>query len=322
MNKLIKLSAFLLIAMMVTSCADDALGPVVTFEKATIGAYIRQVEIRTAEYDLMNLGTTAIDYSVDFVDVQDGALVNELVIEAQYFDNDPSNGDNSAARQVFKTYSKSDFTTSSRGNPGTDVVLPLSEVVALFGLNSADLSPGDAVGFFGTITLDDGSSYASTNSTATIRGSAFQGLFDVSANITCPISDALFAGSYNLAATAGATGGPWGAAGAPVLGDVTLSPIAGSSTKRRISSVGILPNFGPFVIDVDIDFVCDKVVVLGGDTGASCGGPSIALVGSFGGTDYSNPADITSDGTQDITWVEDGGGCGYAYLVEATLTKN
>lgn len=323
MNKIIKLSAFLLIVLMVASCADEALQPPVTFEKATVGAYIRQVEIRTAEYDLANLASTAIDFSVDFVDKEGGTLVNEYVLEAQYIDNDPSNGMDSKPRQVFKTYSKSDFSTSSRGNPGVDVMLPLSEVTAALGISSANLSPGDAMAFYGTITLDDGSTYASTNSTGTIRGSAFQGLFDINANVTCPISDALFAGSYEMTLTSGAGDNPfWGGAADPVLGTMTLAPISGSSTKRTISSLGVLGAIGPFATDLTIDFVCDKVVALGGDTGVGCGSPGVVLVGSFNGTDYSEPVDIAVDNSFDITFVEDGGGCGYAVLYSANLTKN
>lgn len=318
MNKLIKLGSFLLIVIMAASCADEALAPPVTFESATIGAYIRQVEIRTAEYDLANLGTTAVDFSVDFVDAQDGALVNEYVIDVQYIDNDPSNDDNSAPRQAFRSWSKSDFSTSARGNPGVDVNIPLSDVMTLLGLDPATLSPGDAIAFFGTITLDDGSKYASTNSTGTIRGSAFQGLFDLNANVTCPISDDIFSGSYTMTLTSGTS--TFGNSALPVLGEVTLAPIAGSSTKRSISGFSILPAFGVFEPVMTIDFVCDKVVVVTSTPATGC---PVTLVGEFNDTSYENPADITNDMTFDLTWVEDGSvGCGFADLYSATLVKN
>ena len=66
-----------LASLMVFSCADPDLGPVLTFETATVGAYVRLVELRTGEFDLANPTSSALDYSVDFVDLEDGGRVSQ-----------------------------------------------------------------------------------------------------------------------------------------------------------------------------------------------------------------------------------------------------
>lgn len=296
--------------LMFVSCADDSLGPVLTFEKATIGAYVRLIELRTGEFDLANPTTSALDYSVDFVDLEDGGLVSQYVIDAQFFDNTPDNGDNSKARIEYKIFDSGSFTTSSKGNPGVDVQIPLTEVAAAFGLSIDDLSAGDRFSFFGRVRQQDGAEYTSVNSSGTIRGSAFQGYFDFNGNVTCPLPDAMFTGSYALTHVGDASAG----FGLPFVEEtITLSTVPGSSTLRQMT-MNYLPAFGPFAIEgVRIDFICEVVEFQGLDSGVGCGGGSITVVGAHL-PDYGTPSpqDITDDSVIILNLVEfdADGGCG------------
>ena len=308
-----------LACLMIVSCADENLTPVLTFEKATIGAYVRLVELRTGEFDLANPSSSALDYSVDFVDLEEGALVSQYVIDAQFFDNTPANGDNSKARIEYKVYDSGSFSTSARGNPGVDVQIPLTEVAAAFGLSIDDLSAGDRFSFFGRVRQQDGAEYTSVNSSGTVRGSAFQGYFDFNGNVTCPLPDALFTGSYALTHVGDATAG----FGLPFVEEtITLSTVPGSSTLRQMT-LNYLPAFGPFAVEgVRIDFICDVVEFQGMDSGVGCGGGSITVVGAhLPGYDTPSPQDITDDSSITLNLIEydADGGCGVPAAAKTIL---
>ena len=69
------------VALFVSSCADPELGPVVTFETATIGAYVRFVsQDGNAEFDLANASASKFSYCVDFVSLDQGARVTEYIV--------------------------------------------------------------------------------------------------------------------------------------------------------------------------------------------------------------------------------------------------
>lgn len=45
--------------LLVSSCADDNLKPILTFDQVTKGGYVRLVTLTTGEYDLQNFNSTA-----------------------------------------------------------------------------------------------------------------------------------------------------------------------------------------------------------------------------------------------------------------------
>jgi len=258
----------------ITSCADEELGPVLTFEKATVGSYIRLVQLNTGEFDLDNASTSALDYEVDFVDKENGTLVDEYVLDVQFFDNTPGNGDNSQAKTTFKVYPKSDFSDSVNGNKGIRVSVPLTEVMSSLGLSMDDVSAGDNFGFFGSVKTSDGGTYASTNSTGTVRGSAFGGYFDFNGKLTCPQPNDVFVGSYTISYE-----GDFGLGYGPPYADglvIDVRAVPGSSTLREFDAV-VLPGiggFGPYTTRFDL--VCTQSIFELMDTnGLGCGGGGI-----------------------------------------------
>lgn len=247
----------LLSIILISSCADEELGPILTFDNATIGSYIRLVQLNTGEFDLDNASTSALDYEVDFVDKENGSLVDEYILEVQFFDNTPGNGDNSIAKTQYKVFDKSQFSTSSNGNQGVRVMIPLSDVMSSLGLTMDQVSASDNFAFFGSVN-QGGTVYSSANSTSTVRGSAFKGYFDFNGKLTCPQSDDKFVGTYTLSyeGDAGLGYGVPYESGSTV--EVTAVP--GSSTLREFSSI-ILPGiggYGPYTTRFDL--VCDKAV--------------------------------------------------------------
>lgn len=264
------------LVVMIGACADEALGPVVTFEKATIGAYVRFVSQEgNAEFDLANPSASSFAYAVDFVSLDNGARVSEYVVEAVFSDGSPANGDQSKPATIFKSFTSADFSPSPKGNPGVSVTVSFTDMLTLFGLTQDELRAGDAFSLFGIVKTDDGGEYRSTNTTSTVRGSAFQGFFDIGVNVTCPLPSSIFVGDYAVAFE-GDAGTDYGV---PFdEGIVTLSTVAGSSTKRTFE-VTYLPGiggFGPYPVNFDI--LCDQSIFLSMIAdGLGCGQGSLTM---------------------------------------------
>ena len=307
-----------LVGMLVffASCADETKKPIITFDQADKGAYPRLLNLIQGEYDLQNIGGSNFVYEVEFVDLDQGNLVGEYKILVTYRDNNPSNGDNSTAQQLFKSVNASEFKTNDRGFKGLDVSLSLTEVAAAIGVNTADIMAGDVFAYATSVVLSEGKEFTSANSTSAVRGSAFQGFFDFNANATCPLPDAMFSGTYALSYD-DLSGDAWGESLREA--NVTLELISGSTTQRKFDAI-FLDIFGSFDVTITIDFVCDKVQFFDNDTGVGCG-DNILLLGSAGSEDLSQPVDINDDSVIILKYAELGGDCGYDAVRTMRLTK-
>ena len=300
-----KIIIFVLAILALNSCADPELGPVLTFDIATKGAYIRFVDATIVEFDKDD-PNGFLEYEVDFVDEEDGTTVVEYGLDVTFIDNTPDNGDDSESNLTFyQSWQSSEFSTSVNGNPGLQVNIPLGELLSLFGLS--EVAATDQFRFFGYVIDNKGNRYSSTNSTPTVRGSAFQGYFDFPGTVTCPISDDLFTGTYLMDYTEFGDSPAWATFN---TGEVTIGLRSPSRTVRVIPIVAYQA-FGGFDFNLEVDFICDRVVASGFDTGLSCAAPNINFTNVFGGEQVMEPADITDDSQFSITLYEDGGGCGY-----------
>ncbi len=300
--------------LVMTACRDETKGPVLTFEKATIGAYPKLVELITGEYDLQNVGTTAFQYKIAFVDKDKGKLVTKYIIEASY------DGENvQKDRALYKEIESSQFIDVGE-NKGLEITIPLTDIMNFFGLNESDLVAGDQVHFFHTVVINDGGkeySYSAANSSPTVRGRAFQAFFTYSVKLTCPLDDNQFVGLYNLeyADDANAQQGfdyPF------LKGEVMLTTIPGSSTKRQFTTTW-LPNAFPLDALVVFDIVCDVTVFETFDSGAGCGNGNIII-----GPGDPAPIDINDDSEIRINIIDyfKDGGCGVPQIPKTIiLTK-
>lgn len=175
-----------LAALLLVSCADDSLSPILTFDKAGKGAYVRLIEDGVKLINLFDIPGSEYVYSVDFVDEEAGATVSEYRLEVTYIDNFPDNGTNSLPAQVFRTFSTSDFSPSVNGNPGiANISVSANDILSATGLSADDLGPGDIFRFKGYVVTPT-STFGKDNSDADVNGSAFQGHFDFDLTASCP----------------------------------------------------------------------------------------------------------------------------------------
>lgn len=312
------------VGMLLTSCKDEALAPIITFDQAGKGAYVKLLSETPRELDLANLSTAAYSYSAEFVDIDQGNLVADYTINATFVDNSPSNGDNSGGPIAVKTVSSSSFTSSDRGFKAVDVSITLAELLSTFGLQADDLKANDQFRMTGAITLTDGQVFTAANSSAAVNGSAFGGHFNYTLTATCPLPDNIFVGNYTLNYVDAAF--PFGAPTFGGGGDgrtVTLRTVPGSTTQRAFSYTYLeAGGFGNGDVDFRMAFICDAVEGSGtADAGLNCGGDGISL---SPGT-VNLPVDITDDAVIDIQFTEFGpsdGGCGVAPIQQIIqLTK-
>ncbi|MDX1477972.1 MAG: hypothetical protein R3301_09730 [Saprospiraceae bacterium] len=292
--------------LILTACKDDALSPIITFDKAGKGAYVRLLTLISGEYDLSNFSASAFEYEVEFVDEQQGSLVSSYDIYVSFDDNSPGNGDNSKAETLFASFGQGDFGSSSRGYKSMSVSLPLSEAASKLGLAQADLTAGDFFRYRTELVLNDGRVFTRANSTAAVNGSAFQGFFNFNAKCTCPLPDDRFTGSYKIEYVTHEAG-PFGAIMGATPPTVTLRTVSGSTTLREFDWV-YLPD--TYYFDGQtwrFDFVCDEIQLSTMDTGVGCGGGSITIV-----QDGPIPVDITDDSSFEWAVIEyaNDGGCG------------
>ena len=189
-----KLLVFLFAGLMVTSCADEDLGPIVTFDTASKGAYIKLIEEGSRLVNLFDVPGSVYTYSVEFVDFDQGNLVSEYNLDLTVVDNTPDNDNVSAGPIRLKSFSASEFGSTDRGFKGlSGISLSATELIAAAGISADQLGPNDVFRVNGSLTLQDGSVFAGSNSSAAVRGTAFAGHFDFDLTANCP-SD--LTGSY------------------------------------------------------------------------------------------------------------------------------
>ncbi|MEZ4895641.1 MAG: hypothetical protein R2806_02310 [Saprospiraceae bacterium] len=183
------------ILVLAASCADPDLAPVVTFDTAIKGAYVRLLEESGSKlFNLFDLAGSKYTYSCDFVDLEKGALVSEYNLDISYTDGFPDNGTITKSPVRLKSFSQSDFSTSAEGNVGiANVSITPADAMAALGLTPDDLGPGDVFKVVGTLVLNDGSVHGQSNSTSALIGGAFRGQFDINFSVACPSA---LAGSY------------------------------------------------------------------------------------------------------------------------------
>ena len=313
---LVMLSAALL--LMISSCADDELGPVLTFDTAGKGAYVKLVEVTSpVDYDLAQFASTKYEYRVEFVDIDNGNTIEKYEVFVAYQDNTPVNGDVTKAPVLLKSFSKSDFSVNENGKPGIAVSITLAESAAALGLTEADMSGADFVNYTAEITTNEGATFSSKNSSAAVNGTAFASHFAWAVKLNCPLSDTQFTGTYVLSYLQGET--------SPV-GGVTVFEDAGtevevtkvSATKRQIMLTYIPAlGIGNTAVPINFEFVCTVVVPdkaqgsgLRCATGILLDQPKAADLATF---------DLNDDKTFDLALVEDstddcGGGSSFVVM--------
>lgn len=317
-KKLFSISFVAALLLMGTSCADEELSPIITFDKAGKGAYVKLLSETARELDLANLDAAKYTYTIEFVDEDQGNTVTNYNLSVSYVDNNPDNGDDSAGPIDLKSFSSGEFGSTERGFKGmSDVSITLNELLSAFGLAADKIKANDQFQFVTTINTSNGGTFGASNSSAAVNGTAFAGHFNYTLKATCPIPDDVFAGTYKLTWEGDATGG----FGLPFAeGDVTVYANKPSNTRRAMD-LAYLPDFGGFAVTAGFDVVCEFITWETLDSGVGCGGGGIVL----GDGPVTPISSLSDDGEIRLTIIEfeADGGCGVGAMEKTmVLTKN
>ena len=306
MKFLKNISLMALISVFAISCADEDLSPIVTFDNVGKGGYPRLVLLEQGEYDLQDPDNSAFVYTVEFVTIDKGANVDSYSLFVNL---------NGGDYTQHLTFGQSDFTDSERGFRSIRVSLDFPSVASTLGVSPASLVSGDQITLDTRVTLSDGITYTSDNSSAAVNGAAFQGFFRPVINVTCPLPDDVFVGDYVAEYTdySGGFGDFFNLGATDNI--LTRSLVAGSTTNRTINFD--YDGFG-FVQDWPINFGCDQVTASNYALGASCGSGDITARNAGGTFDILDDTEFTFSIEE-----TDDGGCGFGTggLIEVTMTK-
>jgi len=182
-----KISILLLSAIMLFSCADEELGPVVTFDTAGKGAYVKLLSETERFINLFDISGSNYVYSVEFVDIDMGNTIAEYRLEVTYTDKNPDNGDKSAGPIVYKTFGPGDFGNTDRGFKGmSSISVPATELISTVGTTPDEVKAGDQFKVQGYVVTNDGDQFGFSNSSSAVNGTAFAGHFDYVLTAGCP----------------------------------------------------------------------------------------------------------------------------------------
>lgn len=256
-NKILMLFGAILI--LATSCKDENSAPIATFDSSTKGAYVRVVEQGNTLVNLLDVAGSSFTYTVEFVDLEQGALVSEYRLQMQFEDN--HGGGKSVGPIDFRSWSASDFETSPMGFKGlSNITITGPEVIAAAGLTEADLVAGDNFKMIGSVTTVDGAVYAAANSSASVNGAGFRGFFNFTMPAACP-SD--LTGTY---ATTSNSADSWCGNGAVPDGTVEILAQGGGVYVFGDWSFGAYgPCYGAVAAQTTLNFteVCEIVSITG-----------------------------------------------------------
>ncbi len=277
LNKVLFLLAAATIVL--TGCVDEELSPVVTQETLLFGAFPFLEELRTGEFDLANLSSSAYEMDVSFVDNNAGEFVAQYNVYVSFDDNNPDNGDLSTESTLWKSFTPADFSVLGVKNSlGLTLRIPFSEVAGFVGAGAeGDVISGDRFQFRTEIVHTDGRVFSEANSTSAIT-TAFGGIWDFNVTATCPLADTDFVGPYTV--SYGYIYEPYTIFGRVIQGwypdpmneTVTLALRPGSTTIRDFGTEYLVPSNLQSSINIALEFACDVVTAVSSDSGVRCAG--------------------------------------------------
>lgn len=326
--KLIKYSLGMLVTMLVLiSSCTDFVEPRIPYSSFDTGVYLRTTARTSTSFNFFNLANSRFDITVEAVDAENGATVDNVEVRVrrrrlipgvglQYV---PAAGPGGAVNDVLlETIPGTAFTqTPDSKFLRTQIVVTAQEAIAALGLTQAQINGGDVFEFRLTLTDKKGRVFNDVNASADIKGGLFYASpFLYNIPVICPVGSTFATGQYALKQTAGSTDPFDDGSERFVEETVTLSTVAGNETLRTFT-VQYLSGFTvrPFTIELS----CGKVLKPQESAGAGCGGTTIFWVSDNANLSTYDPA---SDAVIIVKFVDDNANsCGIRENIEFTLTK-
>lgn len=198
--KMLKYS-FGLLAMVVVflSSCRDSVEPNIPYATFDNGAYLRTIARTSTTFNFFDLGASNFALTLEAVDKEDGATVDNVEIRVRHRRLIPGVGlEFTPAQDVLvKTLQSTDFQPNDESRfLRTSFSITAAEAISAVGLTAADIEGGDVFEF--RLVLNDklGRSFSTNNVTTNVAGAPFYASpFQYNVSVICP-SD--LAGTYSL----------------------------------------------------------------------------------------------------------------------------
>lgn len=290
-------------------------------EGTTRGAVLKTVRDMTSTDIRIGVEGEQVAIVVDVIDREFGDLTEKIDVYMSFEDNNNEGDDNTSIDEQFVTSIPASEFDFSGQYPRASYTISPEEIQTFFGITEDDYTGGDRFIIRLELVLTDGRVFTRSNANSVILGGPFyDSPFQYNVNITCPVPEGAYIGSYTItAADAGVLGIPvWG------VGDVVTIGQGNSLTSRvfdvqHIPAAGVGQPAQPFAFDL----LCFNTIIFSGqNTGLTCGGGGLFYGPSPDGSVATHDPD--DDSTLTLIFTDNEvGDCGEGpRVVSATLTKN
>ena len=181
-----RINIFLVFAFVLAATACEKDRAFIEFKDLEYGAFPRLIDGVNGEFNFFAPAGSAIDFTVEFYDENQGKNVQSYSWTVSYFDKAAGTF---TTPQTIGTFTASDFKPEPEtGLPSITITFTFQQALDAMGLTTADIDGGNAVRFNATLTKTDGKTFDISNTGANIIGNApaFGALFAFDQNIICP----------------------------------------------------------------------------------------------------------------------------------------
>lgn len=228
--KMLKYSFGLLATMLVfLSSCRDSVEPNVPYSVFDNGAYLRTISRTSTTFNFFNLGASNFALTLEAVDAEDGATVDNVEIRVRHRRLIPGVGLNYTPVNdvIVKTLQSSDFAPNDESRfLRASFVVTAAEAFAAVGLTAAQIEGGDVFEFRLVLNDKKGRSFSTNNVTTNVAGAPFYASpFQYNVSVICP-SD--LAGTYAFDALETFCGDTYS-------GSITWTAVANTPGAYRVS---------------------------------------------------------------------------------------
>lgn len=179
------------------SCSSDDKAIDIVTEQLERGAVLRTVE-RISSNVISNELSSSFSVLIEEQDLENGGLLDRVILHCKFVDRTPENGDISTTETVLTEIPKSDFENGPFDLPRTVISVTYEELVQGTGVNFESIQSGDQFEIRAELILTDGRSFSNDSGSASILTDEcfFKSPFRYVINVIRPIDNISFTGTY------------------------------------------------------------------------------------------------------------------------------
>lgn len=267
--KMLKYSFGLLAMTLVfLSSCRDSVEPNIPYSEFDTGAYLRTIARTSTTFNFFNLGASNFALTLEAVDIEDGATVDNVEIRVRHRRLIPGVGLTFTPVNdvLVKTLQSTDFAPNDQSRfLRTSFVITAAEAIAAVGLTAGDIEGGDVFEFRLVLNDKKGRSFSTNNVTTNVAGAPFYASpFQYNVSVICP-SD--LAGTYSF--TQSDMESPYGTCAGTISGTTTWTAVANTPGAYAITdgTFGLFNCYGDSWDNgaVRINDACNRLTMSGAD---------------------------------------------------------